>query len=178
MSRSHLREIALSRWDNEGGAVAPALPEADSSRVRETEALALGNSELVQLRIRVIAVESLLVTLLSDASAPQLDLARDMASYISPRRGYTQHRMTIHAATQIRHLVGRARQIRGRTLSCAGPAPAHASADPRTQPAPSIRRGSTQRSKSLPLTPPTPSAASRRLTPSRCACLAIAAARS
>ncbi len=116
MNRSRLREMALSRWDNEGGAGAPALPEADFPRDCETESPALGNSELVQLRIRVIAMESLLITLLSEASAPQLDLAREMASYISPRRGCTQHRMTIHAATQMRHLVGRAGQIRGRAL--------------------------------------------------------------
>jgi hypothetical protein len=117
MNRSQLRDIALSRWDNEGGAGAPALPEAVVSRDHETEAPALGNSELVQLRIRVIAMENLLITLLAEASAPQLDLARDMASYISPRRGSTQHRMTIHAATQIRHLVGRASLIRDRALS-------------------------------------------------------------
>ena len=117
MNRSQLRDIALSRWDNEGGAVAPALPEAGFSRDRETGAPVLGNSELVQLRIRVIAMENLLITLLSEASAPQLDLARDMASYISPRRGSTQHRLTLHAAAQIRHLVGRAGQIRGIALS-------------------------------------------------------------
>jgi hypothetical protein len=39
-----------------------------------------------------------------------------MASYISPRPGRTQHPMTINAAAQMRHLVGRASQIRGMAL--------------------------------------------------------------
>lgn len=84
---------------------------------RKAESAALGESERVQLRIRLIAMESVLITLLSKASAPQLELARDMASYVSPRRASTRRHMTIHTATQIRRLVWRAGQIRGRALS-------------------------------------------------------------
>lgn len=83
---------------------------------RKAESAALGESERVQLRIRLIAMESVLITLLSKASAPQLELARDMASYVSPRRASTRRHMT-HTATQICRLVWRAGQIRGRALS-------------------------------------------------------------
>ena len=39
------------------------------------------NAELVQLRIRVIALENLVIALLAEASDRQLDLAREMAAY-------------------------------------------------------------------------------------------------
>jgi hypothetical protein len=65
-------------------------------------------AELVQLRIRVIALENLVIALLADASDRQLELAREMATYISPRQGFTAHRSTIHAAAQMIHLVERA----------------------------------------------------------------------
>ena len=56
------------------------------------------------------------MTLHSEASRPQVDLARDMASYISPRPSRTQHPMTLTVAAQMRHLVRRAGQIRGMAL--------------------------------------------------------------
>jgi hypothetical protein len=64
--------------------------------------------ELAQLRIRVIALENLVITLLAEVSDQQRDLARRMALYISPRPGFTRHRPTTHAAAQMRHLVERA----------------------------------------------------------------------
>jgi hypothetical protein len=72
----------------------------------------LSNAELVQLQIRVIALENLVITLLAEASETALDLARDMAAYISPRPGFTPHRLTIHAAAEMISLVGRARKFR------------------------------------------------------------------
>lgn len=114
MNRSQARDLALSSWDNEGGAAA-AREVADGDQC-DTASPALGNAELVQLRIRVIAMESLLIALLSKSSDRQLDLARDMASYISPRPGFTRHPMTINAAAQMRHLVGRAGHVRGMSL--------------------------------------------------------------
>ncbi|MCB4366281.1 hypothetical protein KIH07_21305 [Hydrogenophaga taeniospiralis] len=68
----------------------------------------LTNTELVQLRMRVIALENMVVALLADATPRQQALAREMASYISPRPGYTPHTLTIHAADQMRSLVDRA----------------------------------------------------------------------
>ena len=106
------RQTALSRWDNEGGA-GPAgshkglVPDEVSTEIPE-----LTNTELVQLRIRVIALENLVITLLAGASDRQLDLAREMAAYISPRPGFTQHPLTIQAATQMVSLVDRAGQFR------------------------------------------------------------------
>jgi hypothetical protein len=72
----------------------------------------LTNAELVQLRVRVIALENLLIALLADASDRQLILAREMAAYISPRPGYTQHPLTIHAAAHMVDLAQRANQFR------------------------------------------------------------------
>jgi hypothetical protein len=48
----------------------------------------------------------------SFSSEVQHDLAREMASYISPRPGYTQPPSTIHAAAQMIDLVERAGHFR------------------------------------------------------------------
>ena len=72
----------------------------------------LTNAEMVQLQIRVIALENLVIALLAQAREPQLDLARDMAAYISPRPGFTPHRLTIHAAAEMISLVDRASKFR------------------------------------------------------------------
>lgn len=69
---------------------------------------ALTNAELVQLRVRVIALENMVIALLANAPPEQQALVREMASYISPRPGYTAHSLTIHAADQMRSLVDRA----------------------------------------------------------------------
>lgn len=72
----------------------------------------LTNAELVQLQTRVIALENLAIALLAQASQDQLELARGMAAYISPRAGSTAHPLTLHAAAQMRHLVERAHRFR------------------------------------------------------------------
>jgi len=68
----------------------------------------LTNTELVQLRVRVIALENMVIALLANAPPEQQALVREMANYISPRPGYTPHALTIHAAGQMRSLVDRA----------------------------------------------------------------------
>jgi hypothetical protein len=68
----------------------------------------LTNAELVQLRIRVIALENLVIALLAEAPDRQLTLARDMATYISPRAGFTPHPITLRAADEMLSLVDRA----------------------------------------------------------------------
>jgi hypothetical protein len=78
----------------------------------QSEVPELTNAELVQLRIRVIALENLVITLLAEASDRQLDLVREMAAYTSPRPGFTHHPLTIHAATQMINLVERAGRFR------------------------------------------------------------------
>ena len=68
----------------------------------------LTNAELVQLRIRVIALENLVIALLAEAPDRQRTLARGMATYISPRAGFTAHPVTLHAADEMLSLVDRA----------------------------------------------------------------------
>jgi hypothetical protein len=72
----------------------------------------LSNAELVQLRVRVIALENMLIAVLAKASEAQLDLIREMAELISPRPEATQHPLTIRAAKQMRHLADRACHFR------------------------------------------------------------------
>ena len=72
----------------------------------------LKNVELVQLPVRVIALENLVITLLAEASDRQLERIREMAGYISPRLGSAHHPLTIHAAAQMLNLVDRARHFR------------------------------------------------------------------
>ena len=106
------RQRALSRWDNEGGAGpdGPATVSApDNERIPIPE---LTNAELVTLRVRVIALENLMISLLAIASDDQLRLAREMAGYISPRPGFTLHPLTIHAAAHMVDLVERASHFR------------------------------------------------------------------
>lgn len=97
------RRKALSRWENEGGA-----------RISEGQADVpeLTNAELVHLRIRVIALENLIITLLAEGSDRQLEAAREVATYISPRAGFTQHPLTIQAAEHMTDMIDRAVHFR------------------------------------------------------------------
>jgi hypothetical protein len=106
---SQQRQRALSRWDNEGGA-GPREPQVPGDV--QSEVPQLTNAELVQLRIRVIALENLVIGLLAGASDRQLVLAREMAAYISPRPGFTPHPLTIHAAGQMLDIVERSTHFR------------------------------------------------------------------
>lgn len=111
------REKALSRWDNEGGAEHGARPVEIQGDVPE-----LTNVELVHLRVRVIALENLLITLLAEGTDRQLEVAHEMATYISPREGYTQHPLTIRAADHINDMVERALHFPTCNAAHAGPA--------------------------------------------------------
>ena len=77
--------MALSAWDNEGsagpcGAWAdfindqPVIPERT-------------NTELVQLRVRVIALENLVIALLANATDKTVAAAAEMAAIVAPRPG-------------------------------------------------------------------------------------------
>lgn len=78
----------------------------------------LTNAELVRLQIRVIALENLVIALLTDTSDRQLDLVRETAAYISPRPGFTPHRLTIHASREMIRLVERAARFEDLRPSC------------------------------------------------------------
>ena len=112
-ARARLREKALSRWDNEGGASLcgpqEGLPAKKSAADGEPQ---LTNAELVQLRVRVIALENLIIALLAEGSERQIEVAREMAGYISPRPGFTHHPLTTHAAAHMIDLAERAAHFR------------------------------------------------------------------
>ena len=112
MSVSRLRQRALSRWENEGGAGVCESEDRTIPGDGSLDAPPLTNAELSQLHIRVIALEGLVAALLADATDRQLDLAREMAAYISPRPGASEHPLTIRAATQMIDLVERAERFR------------------------------------------------------------------
>lgn len=104
------RRRSVSRWENEGG----ALPSETPADVPE-----MTNAELVHLRIRVIALENLVIALLAQGPDRQLEVAREMATYISPRAGFTPHPLTIRASHQMTDMVDRA--VHFRTVQSAGP---------------------------------------------------------
>jgi hypothetical protein len=109
---SQHQRMALSRWDNEGGA-GPRGPQVGAEmQDGQAHELPLTNAELVQLRIRVIALENLLIALLADAPDDQLNRIRDMAAFIVPRPGFTRHSLTIHAAAEMVSLVERSGHFR------------------------------------------------------------------
>ena len=94
----------------QGGAQDSAAVAAPAAQIGE---LPLTNAELVQLHVRVIALENLVIALLAEGSERQLQTARDMSTYIAPRPGFTRHTLTVDAATQMVSLVDRARHFRG-----------------------------------------------------------------
>lgn len=109
--RSQLRDSAVSRWNNEGGA-------GPGGRVHENSAAAgvppLTNAELVQLQIRVIALERVVMALLAHPTDGQLNIVREMAAYIYPRTGHTPHHLTIGAAGRMIGLLQGAAHFRAR----------------------------------------------------------------
>lgn len=112
VERTKLLQRAISRWENEGGADGDPSPIASQCGEEQTR-VPLTNAELVQLQVRVIALENLVTALLAGAVDQTSDLARAMAAYISPRPGSTPHHLTLHAASQMVHLVERSRLFRG-----------------------------------------------------------------
>jgi hypothetical protein len=101
------RQRALQRWDNDGGASPGRLSAKESLEAAAGSAPPLNNAELVQLHIRVVALENVVIALLARATDAQLELVRDMATYISPRPGFTPHPLTLGAAGEMMSLVDR-----------------------------------------------------------------------
>lgn len=111
-STEQQRQMALARWDYEGGAGPYGPQEGIARREVLPDVPPLTNTELVLLRVRVIALENLMIFLLAEASDRQRDQAREMAAYISPRPGATHHALTMHAAAHMVDLVERAQHFR------------------------------------------------------------------
>ena len=107
------REKALSRSEGKGGAAPDRGQEGLVPGEVHADVPPLTNAELVQLQVRVIALENLVIALLAEASDRQLALAREMAAYIAPRPGFTRHHLTVVGAAQMISLVERARHFRG-----------------------------------------------------------------
>jgi tellurite resistance-related uncharacterized protein len=124
-SASEQRLRALSRWDNEGGA-GPYGPQELSLDVNLSKVPPLSNAELVQLQVRVIALENLMIMLLAEGPDEQLELAREMAAYISPRAGFTHHPLTVQAGAHMVDIVNRAIHYRSvdPVMNAAAPTPA------------------------------------------------------
>src|SRR5260221_13302456 len=101
----------LSRWDAEGD----AEPEGAQALAPERDGAPAPFSptplDWAEMRTRVIALENLVIALLSTASESQRALARRMADFIAPRPGATPHRLTVHAAHRMGDLVDRAERF-------------------------------------------------------------------
>lgn len=108
LERTRRLQRSLARWENEGGSQSGDGPGQSGSGAHAVPQLT--NAELVQLQIRVIALENLMVALLADASEQQLARVRDIAASIFPRPGVT-HRLTVHAAAQMEHLAQRSTRL-------------------------------------------------------------------
>ena len=112
-------EPALSRWDNEGGALCEGPQKRTSSSApRRRETLRLTNAELAQLRVRLIALEDLLAVLLTEGPTRQLEVGLAIAACISPKPGLTDHPLTLHAASRMIDRVERSGHARpGRAVA-------------------------------------------------------------
>ena len=111
-SERRMLRKAVSRWENEGGLVASLSDEYPEMTTAPSTEPPLTNTELEHLRARVVALESVVVTLLATASKGQIALAREIAAFILPRPGSTQHPLTKDACIQIVNLAERAEQLR------------------------------------------------------------------
>ncbi len=109
---SQQRSGALSRWDNEGGAGPSGPQQSLTLNGKESDVSPLTDVEIVQLRVRVIALENLVIALLAHSSDHAQLTAREMADYILPKPGATQHRLTTHAATHMIDLLERSNHFR------------------------------------------------------------------
>lgn len=83
-----------------------------SNQDQATVAGKIGDAESGNIKVRLIALESLVVALLASAPASQSQLVSEMAKFISPRPGNVPHRLTIEASRNMLALVERAAHYR------------------------------------------------------------------
>ena len=103
---------AMARSLSKGGAVAHCAPAELADPGAGSDGPPLVDAELVQLHVRVIALENLVIAMLATQSDQQLDFAREMANYIAPRPGFTPHSLTVRAAAEMNSLLERAARFR------------------------------------------------------------------
>lgn len=106
---------SISHWENEGGA-APGDAKALSDGKGQSDVL-LTNAELVQLQVRVIALENLVTALLAAAPSSIGTWVDERARSILPRAGYTPHHLTIRASAHILHLAQRSALLRDEAVA-------------------------------------------------------------
>lgn len=110
--RSHQRQTVAAGREGDRKVKASSIQANRALHNGSEVSPPLSDAELVQLRVRVIALENIVIALLAQAPERQLELAREMAVYISPREGFTPHPVTLHAAAEINSLVRRADAFR------------------------------------------------------------------
>jgi hypothetical protein len=103
--------MALSQWDTEGGAGPCGSQEGSRTLPLQSDVTPLTDSEIVQLRIRVIALENLIIAVLAEGTDHQRSLAGEIADLISPRQGSTPHPLTIKAASHMVDLLQRSQHF-------------------------------------------------------------------
>lgn len=109
-ARAKTLDRAVTRWENEGGASGDPNPDS----LPATIVGKVGDAEAVNIRVRLIALENIVVALLASGSQDGPELVREMARYISPRSQAKPHRLTIEAARNMLAIVERAEHCRGR----------------------------------------------------------------
>ena len=107
--RARLLERAVSRWENEGGAVVEAATGRASP---EGSSASPGTAEFVQMQFRVIALENLVTVLLAQSSDRQIDVVREMAAHIAANPRFSPHPPTVRAAAKMRRLLEAAGHLR------------------------------------------------------------------
>jgi hypothetical protein len=112
ISRDEIHRRAIARWENDGGTASDWQHAPNGTRKQATVLGAIGDAETVNIRVRLIAIENIIVALLAEAPDERLDLIREMAEFISPRAGMTPHRLTIEAAHNMLAIVERAEHYR------------------------------------------------------------------
>lgn len=103
LTRAQAHDVAVVRWENDGGASSGDLEHPSPTVVGD-----IGDVEAGNLRVRLIALENLVVALLAGAPESHSALVRELAAYISPRPGTTPHRLTVEAASNMLAIVERA----------------------------------------------------------------------
>ncbi len=108
LGRAKTLERSVARWENEGGSV----EASDLAKTHATIVGNIGDAEAVNIRVRLIALENIVVALLGRVPQESSELVREMARYISPRSEATPHRLTIEAARNMLAIVDRAQHCR------------------------------------------------------------------
>ena len=112
LPREEIHRRVIGRWENEGGSVRIWHRTTPADENPPTVAGEIGDAEAANIRVRLIAIENIIVALLANAPDDRLELIREMADFVSPRPGMTPHRLTIEAARNMLAIVERAEHYR------------------------------------------------------------------